>query len=295
MARIPRLHVSGGFYHVTLRGNHRQPIFFRPADYELLGQIVAEATEAECARVHAYCWMTNHLHLLLQVSDVPLGRIMLRVAARYARTVQMRLSTTGHLFERRYHATLIDVDRYLLTVLRYIHMNPVEAGLVRSPSAYHHSSHLDYLGHRHCPWIRTEFAMKLLSEDPQDARKRYAALMSEAAVKLYGLEIAPHPDHPQILGDDAFASRVIGSRWQPRIRKSLDDLVRECEWRFGVTQELLASATKAPCVSIARAWLAHEAVNGRIATVSVVARRLNRSESSIRELMLRRPRGTNRI
>ena len=66
MARRLRLHVPGGFYHVTLRGNHRQPIFFSAADRELLDRIVGDAVARSGARIHAYCWMTNHVHMVIQ-------------------------------------------------------------------------------------------------------------------------------------------------------------------------------------------------------------------------------------
>lgn len=290
MARVPRLHVPGGFYHVTLRGNHRQPIFFSPHDFDLLGEIVAEVIAAHGAYVHAYCWMTNHAHLLLQVSDVPLGRVMLRIASRYARTVQAHLSTTGHLFEKRYHSTLIDVDRYFLAVLRYIHLNPVKARLAPDLLSYPHSSHSVYIGRQQCTWVRTDFAMNLIAVDPEAARAGYRELMDETAGEPDDDSIAPHPAHRHILGDDDFVSRILGSAWRPRVNKSLDDLICECHWRFGVTPDLLKSSTKAPCVAAARAWVAHEAISGRIASVSAVARSLNRSESSIRELMIRRPR-----
>ncbi|HEU4601450.1 MAG TPA: transposase, partial [Steroidobacteraceae bacterium] len=80
MPRAPRLHVPGALYHVTLRGNHRQNIFFCPADRQLMSELFAEVTERFGARLHAYCYMTNHIHVLIQVSDAPLGRIILRVA-----------------------------------------------------------------------------------------------------------------------------------------------------------------------------------------------------------------------
>ncbi|MES1192275.1 MAG: transposase [Steroidobacter sp.] len=85
MPRKPRIHVPGAFYHVTLRGNHSQDIFFSPNDRWMLNQIVAEVLDRFHARLHAYCWMTNHVHLLIQVGDTPLGRLMLRIASRYAR------------------------------------------------------------------------------------------------------------------------------------------------------------------------------------------------------------------
>jgi len=89
--RRPRLHVPGGFYHVTLRGNHRQDIFFSDEDRFRLERYVATALEQVGARTHAYCWMTNHIHLLIQVADTPLGAFMQRIGTRYARAVQARV------------------------------------------------------------------------------------------------------------------------------------------------------------------------------------------------------------
>lgn len=78
--------------------------------------------------------MTNHIHLLIQVADAPLGRLMLRIASHYARQVQKRFKTTGHLFECRYHAPLVETDEYLLELVRYIHLNPVRVYIVDSPA-----------------------------------------------------------------------------------------------------------------------------------------------------------------
>ena len=88
MPRPLRIHVPGAFYHVTLRGNHRQDIFFSAADRRLMDEITGEVLERFAARLHAYCWMTNHVHMLVQPGDEPLGRLILRIAGRYARTVQ---------------------------------------------------------------------------------------------------------------------------------------------------------------------------------------------------------------
>lgn len=113
MPRPLRIHVPGTFHHVTLRGNHRQDIFFTAADREIFYDLLREIIGRFGARLHAYCLMTNHVHLLIQVGDAPLGKSMLRIASRYARTLQRRFQTTGHLFERRYHTVLVDVDTYL--------------------------------------------------------------------------------------------------------------------------------------------------------------------------------------
>ena len=289
MPRRPRLHVPGGFYHVTLRGNHRQAIFFRDSDRSRLDEIVAESLDSAAARLHAYCWMTNHLHLLVQISHVPLGKLIQRIASQYARTTQAVLQTTGHLFERRYHAVLVDADSYLLTLLRYIHMNPVRAALVPRPGDYPWSSHSEYAGRRHQPWVTTEMALAILSPDRAKARFRYLELIAQPDELRWGVGLLqPHRDNTFVLGNDEFLARVAAGSWQPRSTKDLDQLFTECRRRFNVTAEDLISPSKCRVLSAARAWLSHAALTERAATVTEVARKLRRTETAIRRLMGRR-------
>jgi putative transposase len=290
MARRLRLHLPGGFYHVTLRGNHRQPIFFADTDRELLSVVVAEAVDRLAARIHAYCWMTNHIHLLIQVTDAPLSRLMLRIAGRYARRVQASVPTTGHLFERRYHAVLVDADSYLLTLIRYIHCNPVRAAIVSDPTDYPWSSHRAYLGQDQPPWLTTGFTRRLLGGEAADAIDRYRRFMNTAEDCRWGEGILrPRGDRPDILGDDDFMARVSAGTWRPRPRRSLEDLMGECAVRFRIPPDALASPSRSHQLAAARAWLAHRAVVEGIVSVSALARRLGRSEAAMRQVMARHP------
>jgi REP element-mobilizing transposase RayT len=290
MPRPLRLHIPGGCYHVTLRGNHRQAIFFQDSDRDRLDGIVAESLERLSVRLHAYCWMTNHVHLLVQVSDAPLGRLMLRIAGKYARATQSNLRTTGHLFERRYHAVLVDADAYLLTLLRYIHLNPVEAGLAASPTDYPWSSHHEYIGRSARPWVTTGLALGTLAADVSVARQKYLELLQLPEQLEWGSGVLQtHPDNDQILGDDAFLARVTGGRPRPGANGSLDELLEECGRRFDVSPQEIASTSRNRRMCAIRAWLCHQAVSRRIATVAALARRLGRSDTAIRKLMERHP------
>ena len=273
-------------YHVTLRGNHRQDIFFTPADRRLLTCIVREILVDCDAELHAYCYMTNHVHALLQVSDTPLSRIMLLIAGRYARAVQARLQTTGHLFEKRYHALLVDADEYLLTLLRYIHLNPVRAKLAASPDQYPWSSHHAYLGRSHEPWVTTTFALRMFDADRRRAIAAYAAFLSVAPTPSPLLDRNEHD--PRILGNDAFAQRVLGDRWKPRPDSALQNVIDDACGRFGVTEAELQSSSRLTAIARARAWIADQARRAEIASVASLARYFNRSESSVREALQRR-------
>jgi putative transposase len=274
-------------YHVTLRGNHRQDIFFVPADRRRLSELLAEATARFNARLHAYCYMSNHIHMLIQVGDDPLSSLMLRVASRYARQTQARLETTGHLFEKRYYSVLVDVDQYFLALLRYIHLNPVQAGLAKSPDAYDWSSHHAYTGDRVEPWVSTEFALSLFGSDRQlaiNAYRRFMAGGPDDAFAQAPVEDCSAGDR-RILGSDDFARRLLGAAWKPKSGKSLEILIQEACGHFGCTPAELSSSSRRPILVTARAWVVKQAVTGRVASIAEVARRFNRDESSLRHAL----------
>ena len=286
MSRPLRLHVPGAFYHVTMRGNHRQDIFFAPADRTLFNELTEEVIERFSARLHAYCLMTNHVHLLIQVGDAPLGRLIMRIAGQYARIVQGQLRTTGHLFEKRYHPILVDADEYLLELLRYIHLNPVRARIVSTPDEYSWSSHHSYLGTRSEKWVTTEFALGMFHTELEHAVAAYRRFVTQE-----GSSTSPfgecNPNDQRILGSDDFAGKLLGAAWRPRSRQSIEELIEEAVRVFSVSLESLRSSSKQRHLTHARAWIAHRAVTLRITSLSHVARLLNRSESSLRECVRR--------
>jgi putative transposase len=236
------------------------------------------------ARLHAYCWMTNHVHMLIQVGDAPLGRLMLRIAGRYARRVQAQLRTTGHLFEKRYYPVIVEAEEYLLELLRYIHLNPVRARMVQHPSDYLWSSHHAYRGQASLPWITTDFALRLFHPEREKAMLAYRRFI-EADVSSPGpspLEQC-NPNDRRILGSDEFAAKPLGEAWRPKSRKELSTIISEACERFAVTEQALISPGTQRQLTKARAWIAHQAITLRIASLAAVARRFNRTEGALRQ------------
>ena len=136
MARKPRLLIEGGFYHLMLRGNGGSDIFFSDEDRAEFERLVAEGVTRFGHRIHAYCFMTNHVHLAMQTGAIPLSKIIQNLAFRYTRWVNKRQNRIGHLFQGRYKAIMVEADSYFLELVRYIHLNPVRAGLVVTPVDY---------------------------------------------------------------------------------------------------------------------------------------------------------------
>lgn len=285
MSRRLRIHQPGGFYHVTLRGNHQQPIFFADRDRGLFNKIVARAIDSFGVRLHAYCWMTNHLHFLMQVSNEPLASPMRQIAAEFARAMQLKLETTGHYFERRYHATLVDTDAYLLELLRYIHLNPVRAGLVDDPARYRWSSHREYVGERVTGWVTTDFALRMLSDDRARAVAAYQKFLRIPAQSSWEPSTAINSSNPAVLGSDEFLATVRSATSRPKAGQSLPDLIVEACRRFEVDAERLSSSLRDAYLVKVRAWIARHARDRHIATLASVARALNRDEATLRYAM----------
>jgi REP element-mobilizing transposase RayT len=140
-----------------LRGNGGQEIFFSQEDRFRFYLLVQEGIERYGHKVHAFCLMTTHVHLAIQVGEFGLPRIIQNLAFRYTRWGNWRQSRTGHLFQGRYKAVLVEADTYLLELTRYIHLNPVRSGIVRIPEDYPWSGHRTYLGLETIPWLTTEW------------------------------------------------------------------------------------------------------------------------------------------
>jgi putative transposase len=279
MPRAPRLHVPGGLYHVVLRGNHQQAVFDREADYHTFEDILARALRRYDARVHAYCWMTNHVHLAVQVGDVRLGRLIQAVASSYARRKQQRIPTTGHLFERRYRSNLVDNDAYWLTLVRYIHRNPVEAGMVADPADYQWSSHRSYLG-RACPaWLTMAPTLAMFGCCAADAVAVYSRFVAEDA--------APQSIRATVVTPDPMIGFELRNRENVQ---SLEQVVTQVSIELNVDREVLVSGRRDSALVHARLEIARRALAGGVASLAAVAARLGRSASTLSEQLNRHSR-----
>lgn len=281
MARRPRIHAPGAFYHVILRGNAGADIFHSNDDRRRFEALVAEGVQRFEHVIHAYCWMTNHVHLAVQVGTIPLSRIIQNLAFRHARWVNKRQERSGHLFEGRYKAILVDADRYLLALVRYIHLNPVRAGLVQTPEKYPWSSHRAYLGRDRVPWLRTSFVLGYFGRGPAGSRRRYAAFMREAQeeVPSAGPELSvPAQD---AWGDER-SSLPERSPAAPVARGSgIERIVIEVRKMFGVSENQLLGPSRERRLARARQVVAYLTLSTGSGTLAEVSRRINRDMATL--------------
>jgi putative transposase len=140
MARPPRIQVPGGIYHVTSRGNRLQPIYHDDFDRRFFLALRDRVIRRCEWRLHAYCLMTNHFHLLVETPIPNLSTGMQRLKGDYADYFNGRYSFEGHLFQQRFGSRLLETEEYFSDALRYIAMNPVKAGLCEHPADWPWSS-----------------------------------------------------------------------------------------------------------------------------------------------------------
>ena len=227
MARRPRMHYSGARYHVILRGNDRQDIYFRPADRELWQAILMGGLERYDSGLHCYCWMTNHVHMVIEVADIPLGALIRFVASQYSRKINLAKHRTGHLFERRYRAILIKDENYLKGLVRYIHNNPVRAGLVERPIDYRWSSHSAYSGNHVTTWLQTKLVLSTFGTTSTSARRAYNRFMAEddeAHISTYRNSVPPK-DEDETAPDNRDKGADCGDSFGPR--RTLEQIVSD--------------------------------------------------------------------
>ena len=281
MPRKPRLHVPGGFYHVILRGNHREPLFGADRDRAYLNAVVGDVVARFGLRILAYCWMTNHLHLAVRVGDVPLAQPMQRLAMRYSRHIHRDVGQVGHLFERRYRAILVDADSYLKSLVRYIHLNPVVAGMVPEPMAYRWSSHRDYLGQRTVSWLETDFVLGMFGPTAGVARVRYARFMRAYRDEDLALFERHESRDTRMLEPDLPKAPPDPPVPAPGGHETLEEIAaRHCA-RAGLSVAELVSPSRERRLSNARTAIALEALATDTTTLTDVARFLGRSASAL--------------
>jgi putative transposase len=146
MPRAPRLQIAGGLYHLTSRGNRRQPIFADDQDRRFFLGLVDIVVARLRWRCHSYCLMPNHYHLVAETPEPDLSRGMQELNSRYASCFNWRHGLDGHLFQGRFRSILIEREEHFLEAVRYVVLNPVRAGLCGSPEEWRWSSYRATLG-----------------------------------------------------------------------------------------------------------------------------------------------------
>jgi REP element-mobilizing transposase RayT len=169
-----RLEFSGALYHITSRGNAKQSIFLDDWDRENFLTVLATVVDRYNWLCHAYCLMHNHYHLVVETPDANLSSGMRQLNGVYTQKFNNRHERVGHLFQGRYKSILVEKHRHLLSLCRYVVLNPVRSGTVRRPEEWAWSSYGPTIGSRNCPsFLTTEWILSQFGDNAREAMAKY--------------------------------------------------------------------------------------------------------------------------
>lgn len=180
MARPLRIAYPGAYYHVTSRGNEQKDVFKSQRDREKFLEYLASATERYGAVIHVYCLMSNHYHLLLETPAGNISQIMRHINGAYTTYFNIKRKRSGHLFQGRFKAILVEADEYAAELSRYIHLNPVRAEMVERPEDYRWSSYRSYIGQNAAPeWLKMGMILGYFGNKAEEAGKKYRTFVED--------------------------------------------------------------------------------------------------------------------
>jgi putative transposase len=206
MARPLRIEFAGAVYHVTSRGNARQPIFLDRADWEGFLDILSSVIARFSWVCHAYCLMENHYHLVMETPRGNLSRGMRQLNGIYTQFFNRRHKNVGHLFQGRYKAVLVEKESHLLSLCRYVVLNPVRAGVVSLPEQWKWSSYRATVGRvNRPPYLAVDWVLAQFGRKRAEAVRKYRQYVMEG----FGEKSPWESLKGQILlGKEEFAGRL---------------------------------------------------------------------------------------
>ncbi|HSB08939.1 MAG TPA: transposase [Blastocatellia bacterium] len=207
MARKPRIEIIGGLYHIITRGNNRRRIFGSENDYLKFLAFLASQKAKRPFYLYAYCLMPNHVHLLTEMLDDPMSRVMHGLLTGYSQYHNRKYKKIGHLFQGRYKAILCQTDRYLGELVRYIHLNPVRAKIVARPEEFEYSGHRAYLGMDRSGLVDVEPVLRHFGANKKRAIEMYVQFVNTALGEKSQKEYY-QASEGRMLGNEEFRDEV---------------------------------------------------------------------------------------
>jgi REP element-mobilizing transposase RayT len=255
MARQLRVEFENAFYHVTSRGNQRDKIFYDAADRERFLEILSRTKERYGFLLHAYALMDNHYHLLMETPKANLSQIMQNINTSYTVYVNRKYQRSGHLLQGRFKGIIVDKDRYLIALSRYIHLNPVRAKLVKRPADYRWTSYKAFLDQKaEDSLVDTGDTLSYFSKHRKRAVRAYREFVEAAegkeenpfAAMEAGLLLGKGPFKAKVLRriEKMKVDEEIPQARRLRKRVSVDAVIKACQLFYGRNRKALVERVR---------------------------------------------------
>lgn len=286
MGRNSRIEFPGALYHAFNRGNNKNDIFLEDKDYNVFLKKTREVQEEIPFHLYGYCLMPNHFHLLIGSVDEPLSKIMQMLLRYYALYFNSKYEREGHLFQSRYKAAVCENERYLFELVRYIHINPIKAGLVKNINDYKWSSHQYYIGKAKNKNLSIERLFKLMGVSAENGYNLYKNLLNEKLdVKIKGNFFGTEDFIKKIKNENDNISEIKTAKLD---RKTLSGILDEVAVKFKISKDAILSETRARDVNHARKVFCYKCSKEygyKLKEIAVyIGKRLNIVDRNIRDI-----------
>jgi len=218
-----RIEYPGAWYHVMNRGRRSEKVFLNRKDYRLFLDLLIDSSDLWAVNISAFSLMPNHYHLLINTPLGNLSRFMRHLNGIYTQRFNQNHRTEGQLFKGRYKAILVDGDDYLLQLVRYIHLNPLRAKMVKDIDDFEWSSHSGYISEaKEWEWLHKYFILRIFSETRSEAVKQYRDFISKGD-KPGLLKTMDSKKWPAMMGDDPFMYSIKAKYYGQKRDKEIPD------------------------------------------------------------------------
>jgi len=295
MPRTKRITRQNHFHHVMFRGINGENVFLDDRDRSKFCLLLQEACEKHFLDIHGFCLMDNHIHFILEPTiSESLQMGIHAFTFRYAQYYNKRHNRRGYLFQGRFRSIIVEGGIYLWRLIRYIHLNPIEAGIVQVPERYKWSSYRAFLGLDHFFWLKTERVLKMFAETNESAILRFVEYTQDKSQTSFDLEYILKASKEGIFGAEEFTDKVNGrpltlkNSSEPSIsHESLEEIFSRVCVRFNLKKDDLSNTSKLKSVVDARSILSFIVRKSKKWSLEELGNLLNKNSGTLSRLATR--------
>ena len=221
-----RIEYPNAWYHIMNRGRRGEEVFLTRKDYLVFLALLREASVLWDVRISAFCLMENHYHILAQTPLSNLSRFMRHLNGIYTQRYNRLHGFDGQLFRGRFKSILVEEDAYLLQLVRYIHRNPLRAGVVEKLDEYEWSSHHGYKSRaKRWDWLHKDFILKMLSQNKGNTKRAYLNFIAEEDSEEI-TDLFERKKWPSVLGSEEFGEWVKANFFDRKKHREVPDSIQ---------------------------------------------------------------------